>query len=128
MKYSKNLLKVNLVFIFVFLNLWDFVITRSVLSGMLIGIFMFGLVSILWFLGKFRAIVLITLISIFEFMVMGTFVLEGFQLSGASYSLKSVYWLPFLVMSGINAFWGLKIYSAMKDKKIRTFGSQSIAG
>lgn len=117
---TKNLLKLNLIFIFVFLNIWDFVVSRSFLSAMLIGIMMFGPAVLLWFLGKFRGIALITIISILEFMVMGTFVLEGFQLSGASYSLKSLYWLPFLVMAGINAFWGLKIYSDSKERNVHS--------
>ena len=118
MKHSKNLLKINLIFIFIFLNIWDFVVSRSFLSAMIIGFVMFGPAAFLWFLGKFRGIALVTLISILEFMVMGTFVLEGFQLSGASYSLKSLYWLPFLVMAGLNSFWGLKVYSQLKEKKV----------
>ncbi len=120
MKHSKNLLKINLIFIFIFLNIWDFVVSHSFLSAMIIGIFMFGPAVFLWFLGKFRSIALITLISILEFMVMGTFVLEGFQLSGTSYSLKSLYWIPYLVMAGINSFWGLKVYSELKEKKVRS--------
>lgn len=119
MKYSKNLLKINLIFIFIFLNIWDFIISRSFLSAMIIGFVMFGPSAFLWQVGKFRAVALVTLISILEFMIMGTFVLEGFQLSGASYSLKSLWGLPFLIMAGVNAFWGLKVYSQMKRQNVK---------
>lgn len=116
MKKSKFYLYVNLLFIFVFLNIWDFALNRTFFNGMILGVIMFGPICFLWFLKRFRAVVLITLISIFEFMIMFVFVWEGFELSGASYSFKSIFWLPFLIAAGINGFWGLKIYSDVKGK------------
>jgi len=115
MKLNEKLTRINLVFIFVFLNIWDFAINHVFFNGMMIGAIMFGPAAFLWFLGKFRAIVLLTLLSIFEFTVMLVFVLEGFELGGAQITLKSVFWLPFLLMAGINGFLGLKIYSQAKE-------------
>lgn len=112
----KRLTRVNLLFILVFLNFWDFVINRTFFNGMAIGIIMFGPSLFLWYLGKLRAVVLLTLISIFEFMVMLVFVLEGFELGGSATTLKSIFWVPYLVMAGVNGFVGLKIYSERKEK------------
>lgn len=114
-----NLVKVNLIFIFIFLNIWDFVISHSFLNGMILGIVMFGPAAFLWFVGTFRAVALVTLISIFEFMMILVFVLQGFELGGASSTLKSVYWIPFLAMAGVNTYWGLKMYSEHREKKIK---------
>jgi len=86
---------------------------------MILGILMFGPAVFLWFIGTFRAIALITLIYIFEFMVMLVFVLQGFELGGAANTLKSLYWTPFLIMAGVNTYWGLKIYSEHREKKIK---------
>ena len=116
-RMDKNLVKVNLVFIFIFLNIWDFAVSRGFLNGMILGIVMFAPAAFLWFVGTFRAIALVTLISIFEFMMILVFVLQGFELGGASSTLKSVYWIPFLAMAGVNMYWGLKIYSENRDKK-----------
>ncbi|OGE09111.1 hypothetical protein A3I53_03935 [Candidatus Curtissbacteria bacterium RIFCSPLOWO2_02_FULL_40_13b] len=116
---DKNLVKVNLVFIFIFLNIWDFAVSRGFLNGMILGIVMFAPAAFLWFVGTFRAIALVTLISIFEFMMILVFVLQGFELGGASSTLKSVYWIPFLAMAGVNMYWGLKIYSENREKKIK---------
>lgn len=116
MEHAKNYFKLNLLFIFIFLNAWDFAINRSFFNGMILGIFMLGPICFLWLLKRFRAVVLITLISIFEFMVMLIFVWEGFELNGFSAGVKFVFWLPFLLAAGINAFWGLKIYSEAKKK------------
>src|SRR3990167_9466561 len=96
-KFEKNLVKINLLFIIIFLNLWDFVISREVLNGM----------------------VLVTLISIFEFAMILIFVLEGFELGGTSTTLKSVFWIPYLLMAAINGFWGLKIYSEARERKAK---------
>lgn len=111
----KRLTKVNLLFIFVFLNVWDFAVNRTFFNGMAIGIIMFGPSVFFWFIGNLRAIVLLTLISIFEFMVMLVFVLEGFELGGTATTLKSIFWVPYLIMAGANGFIGLKIYSEYKE-------------
>ncbi len=110
-------LKANLVFIFVFLNLWDFAINRIIFNGMITGIFMFGLITFLWLFTSIRAASLITLISILEFGVMLVFVGEGLVLGGTTFSLKSAFFLPFLVWSGVNTYWGLKKYYLFKEKK-----------
>lgn len=115
---KRNLVKINLLFIFIFLNIWDFLISRGFLNGMILGIVMFGPAFFLWFVGTFRAIALVTLISIFEFMMILVFVLQGFELGGASSTLKSIYWIPFLALAGVNTYWGLKIYSETREKKV----------
>lgn len=114
---EKRLFKVNLLFIFVFLNIWDFVVNRAFFNGMALGILMFGPVLFLWYLERFRAVVLLTLLSIFEFMVMLVFVLEGFELGGTAITLKSIFWVVYLLMAGVNGFLGLKIYSQYKEAK-----------
>ena len=119
-KLSKeNLPKMNLLFIFVFLNIWDFVISREILNAMVLGIVMFSPAAFLWYIGTMRAIVLLTMISIFEFTVMLVFILQGFELGGWDTTVKSIFWLPYLVMAGVNGFWGLAIYSEAKEKKIK---------
>lgn len=116
---SKKLLRANLVFIFIFLNIWDFVIDRHFLSAMPIGILMFGPAVFLWLVATVRAAALITLISIFEFMMIAVFVVEGFELGGTATTLKSLFWVPFLVIAGVNSYWGLKIYSEYREKKLK---------
>ena len=115
-KVEKRLFFLNLLFIFVFLNIWDFAVNQAFFNGMIIGVVMFAPVVFLWFLSRFRATVLLTLLSIFEFVVMLVFVLEGFELGG-SLSVKSVFWLPFLILSGVNMVVGLNIYSKIKYRK-----------
>lgn len=117
MKKYQFYFKVNLIFIFVLLNLWEFVINQIIFNAMMIGVILFGPIVFLWFLKRFRAVVLITLISIFEFMVMLVFLWEGFELNGAGVSVKSVFWFPFLVMAGLNSYWGLSIYSKKTERK-----------
>lgn len=106
----------NLTFIFVFLNIWDYVLNRAFFNGMILGFIMFGPVAFLWFLKRFRAVVLLTLLSLFEFMAMLVFVWEGFALSGVNYSSKSIFWIVYLVAAGINLYWGLSIYSKEKGR------------
>ncbi len=118
----KNLLKANLVFIFIFLNIWDFIISRELFNAMSIGILMFGPAAFLWLVATVRAAALITLISIFEFTMIAVFVVEGFELGGAATTLKSIFWTPFLFMAGVNTFWGLKIYSDYREKKMGNLG------
>jgi len=117
-KLEKNLVRINLLFIVIFLNIWDFLISREFFNGMVLGILMFGPPTFLWIVGTARAAALTTLISIFEFAVLAVFVLEGFELGGAATTLKSVFWLPYLLMAAINGFWGLKIYSEYREKKV----------
>jgi len=115
---KNNLFKIHLLFIFIFLNIWDYAVNRTFFNGMVLGLIMFGPSSFLWFIGTVRAAALITLVSIFEFTMMMVFSLEGFGLSGASVTtLKSLFWLPYLLMAGINSFLGLRIYSEYREKK-----------
>ena len=118
-KLSKRLTKANLLFMFVFLNIWDFAINRIFFNGMVLSVVMFGPIVFLWYLGKFRAVVLLTLLSIFEFVVMLIFVLQGFELGGLAITLKSVFWIPYLLMAGVNMVFGLKIYAEAKEKQSR---------
>ncbi len=106
----------NIVFVFVFLNIWDFTINKTLFNGMALGAVLFLPIAFLWYLDRFRATVLLTLVSIFEFMVMFVFVWEGFELSGATYSTKSLFWVPFLLVAGVNGFLGLNIYAKVKKK------------
>jgi len=118
-KFEKNLVKINLLFIIIFLNIWDFAVSREFLNGMVLGIVMFGPAVFLWLVGTLRATVLLTLISIFEFAMILIFVLEGFELGGTATTLKSVFWIPYLLMAGVNGFWGLKIYSEARERKAK---------
>ncbi len=115
----KTLLKLNLLFIFIFLNIWDFLVSREFFNAMALGIVMFGPATLLWLVATVRAAALVTLISIFEFMMLAVFVVEGFELGGAATTLKSLFWIPYLLMAGVNSFWGLKIYSESREKVIR---------
>jgi len=123
-KFSKevkiNYVKVNLLFIFVFLNIWDFVVNRVFFNGMVLGVLMFGPTAFLWLIGTLRAIALIILVSIFEFMVMLIFIAEGFELGGVGSTLKSIFWLPYLILAGLNSFWGLKIYSRSEANRVNS--------
>ena len=114
----KTLLKLNLLFIFIFLNIWDFLVSREFLNAMSLGILMFSPATLLWLVGTVRAAVLITLISVFQFMMIAVFIVEGFELGGLATTLKSLFWAPYLLVAGINGFFGLKIYSEYKEKKV----------
>ncbi len=116
-KFQNNLAKIKLLFIFIFLNIWDFLISKELFNGMALGVILFGPAVLLWYVGNIRSAALTTLISLFEFMVMLVFILQGFELGGIGTSLKSIYWLPYLMMAGINGFWGLKIYSEHREKR-----------
>jgi len=50
-------------------------------------------------------------------VVMLVFVAEGFELGGVATTLKSIFWLPYLLMAGANGFWGLKIYSEHREER-----------
>lgn len=116
---KRNLALLNVVFILVFLNLWDFLLSREILNAMMIGVFMFAPIAVLWFIGRLRSEVLITLISIFELVVMLVFVLQGFSLSELDLSSKTIFWIPFLVVAGFNSIWGLKFYSEYRESLSR---------
>jgi len=122
LKVAKNterrLVQFNLVFVFVFLVIWDYANNKQFLNAMSLGLVLFGPTLFLWFLGSFRAISLVVLISIFEFMFLLVFIAEGFELAGFESTLKSIFWIPYLVVAGINGFWALKLYSNIKEKKL----------
>lgn len=114
---ERNYVKANLLFIFIFLNIWDFAVNRSFFNGMILGILMFAPTVFLWFVGTVRATAFVTLISILEFVIIAIFLAEGFELGGISVTPKTIFWLPYLVMAGVNGFWGLKIYSQYRERK-----------
>ncbi len=118
MKQGKKFSYINVFFVFVFLNIWDFVLNRSFFNGMALGLVLFMPIAFLWYLDRFRATVLLTLISIFEFAAMFIFVWEGFELGGSAYSAKSLFWIPFLLASGANGFLGLNVYAKVKKKSL----------
>src|SRR3990167_11082130 len=117
-KREKNYVKINLLFIFIFLNIWDFAVNRAFFNGMILGIIIFGPAVFLWFVSTVRATAFVTLISILEFVVIAIFLAEGFELGGISVTPKTIFWLPYLVAAGVNGFWGLKIYSNYREKKL----------
>ena len=114
---EKNYSKINLIFIFVFLNIWDFAVNRSFFNGMILGILMFAPATFLWFVATVRATAFVTLISIAEFVIIAIFLAEGFELGGISVTPKTIFWLPYLVAAGVNGFWGLKNYSQFRERK-----------
>lgn len=114
---NQNLVKLNLIFVFIFLNVWDWAIDRKLFNAMAIGVVLFGPAAFLWLIGNIRAIALITLISLIEFGAMAVFIAEGLQLGGEGTTLKTIFWLPYLLMAGVNGLVGLKIYSENKEKK-----------
>ena len=122
-KKEQNFVKINLIFIFVFLNIWDFAVNRSFFNGMILGILMFGPAVFLWLIGTLRAAALVTLLSILEFLMIAVFLAEGFELGGLASTLKSIFWLPYILMAAFNGFWGLKIYSEYREKKAKNGGS-----
>ena len=111
--------KLNILVIFVFLNIWDFVINGTLFNGMVMGAFLFGPAALLWFAGSFRAIALMTLISILESCLLAVFVIEGFEIAGGDTSLKWLFWVPYLVMAVLNGFLGLRAYWQQRQKKHR---------
>lgn len=118
-KVEKDLVKINILFVLVFLNIWDFVVSRQFLNAMTLGVVMFGPATFLWYIETLRSVALLTLVSLFEFVVMLVFILEGFELGGLDSTIKSVFWLPYLLMAVINGFWGLKIYSQWRESKVK---------
>lgn len=117
MKKTNFYLKVNLIYILIASSVWDFALNRSFFNGMVIALLMFGPVCFFWLVSNIRAIALLILLSIFEFIVMLVFVGEGFELGGLETTKKAIFWVPYLVLAGFNCYWGLGIYS--KKRKSR---------
>lgn len=114
---AKNLLKLNVIFVFIFLNIWDYAVNRDFFNGMILGILMFSPAIFLWIIGTVRAAALITLISTLEFLLLAVFLFQGLELSGLRGFFESSFWLPYLIVTGINGFFGLKIYSEYREQK-----------
>ena len=114
---TKNLFKLNFIFVFIFLNIWDYAVNRDFFNGMILGILMFSPAFFLWFIGTVRAAALITLISTLEFLVLSVFLFQGLELSGFKSFMETSFWFPYLVVAGINGFFGLKIYSEYREQK-----------
>lgn len=114
-KNSLDIVKFNLIFVFVFLNIWDYIISGQLFNAMVLGLVMFGPVTFLWSVKSFKAYMLATLYSIFLSSVLTVFFVEGYE-PGASWFLKMSFWLPYLVIAIVNAFWGLRIYSKYRTK------------
>lgn len=115
---EKRLTQMNLFFIFIFLVIWDFINNKQFFNAATLGVVMSGPAAFLWFVGTIRAVALIVLVSFFEFMVMLVFIAEGFELAGFESTLKSIFWIPYLIMAGVNGFLGLKIYSDFREKNV----------
>ncbi|MDO8486758.1 MAG: hypothetical protein Q7S45_00480 [Candidatus Curtissbacteria bacterium] len=116
---KKKIFKTNLIFIFIFLNIWEFILSRELFNGMIFGLLMFGPVAFLWFMKTLRASMLATFVSIFEVTVLAVFVIEGFEFGGVLAAVKSIYWVPYLAMAIINMIVGLKIYADFKGRKAK---------
>lgn len=114
-KKKGSIFKFNLIFVFIFLNMWDFVISRQLFNAMVLGIVMFAPVTFLWAIRSFKASMLATLYAIFLSSTLAVFFIEGYE-AGPGWILKISFWLPYLVVAIVNAFWGLKIYSKHKAK------------
>lgn len=109
--------KLNVLFVFVFLNIWDYVTSGEVINGMVLGIFMFAVPTALWLIRDFRVAMLNTFISIIEFTMLFIFMMQSFEIGGAmNGAYKSLFWLPYLLLAGFNAYCGLRIYSKNKAK------------
>lgn len=114
---GRTIFKTNILFIFVFLNIWEFIVARDLFNGMIFGLTMFGPIAFLWRLANLRASMIATFISIFEVTVLSVFVIEGFEFGGASAALKSFYWVPYLGMATVNMVVGLRIYAELRATK-----------
>lgn len=110
----KDIFAANLLFIFVFLNIWDFAVSRKIFNAMPIGIIIFSVPAILWLVGKMWSIAMLTLISVVQFLIIGVLLLQGIQISGAGITTKTFFFLPFLAMTVLNMVWGLKFYGKFR--------------
>lgn len=122
MKFHKFFFWANLIFVFIFLNIWDFVAARQFLNGMIIGVILFSPAVFLWFVSTIRAIVVLTLLSLIEFVILLILVLEGLQFGVVGPNLRSLFLVPYLVMAALNGFWGLSIYSEYRESPSTSSG------
>lgn len=111
------IVKFNLFFVLVFLNIWDFIISRELLNASVLGIIMFAPATILWLIDSFKAAMLGTLYSLFLAAVLAVFFVEGYQ-GGTGWLIKISFWLPYLVVAVVNAVIGLRIYGKHKRKSV----------
>lgn len=114
-KKKESILRFNLIFIFIFLNIWDYAISRQLFNAMILGIVMFAPLTFLWSIKSFKISMLATLYAIFLSSTLAVFFVEGYE-AGTGWILKISFWLPYLVVAIVNAFWGLQIYSKHKAK------------
>ncbi|MBI3342266.1 hypothetical protein HY024_04040 [Candidatus Curtissbacteria bacterium] len=109
--------KLNIIFVVVFLNVWDYLTSGELINGMVLGFFMFGIPMVLWLIKDFRAAMANTFLSIMEFATLLVFMVQSFEIGGAANgAYKSLFWLPYLLLAGFNAYVGLRIYSKNKAK------------
>ncbi len=106
----RKILKTNLVFILVFLVIWELLLSGELFNGMIFGLMLFGPVAFLWYLDKIRASMIATLVSVFEVTILAVFLVESIQFGGAAATVKSIYWIPYFAMAVINTIVGLRIY------------------
>lgn len=123
-KLKLDIVRINLIFVFVFLNIWDVIISRQLFNAMVLGIVMLAPVTILWSIKSFKASMLATMYAIFLSSVLTVFFVEGYE-PGTGWFIKMSFWLPYLAVMVINAFWGLRIYSKYKSKLKRSFNAST---
>lgn len=123
-KTKIDIVRFNLIFVFIFLNIWDVIISRQLFNAMVLGVVMLAPVTILWTIKSFKASMLATMYAIFLSSVLSVFFVEGFE-PGTGWFIKISFWLPYLAVSIINAFWGLRIYSRYKSKLKRSFNEST---
>lgn len=116
-KSAPFIVKFNLLFVLVFLNIWDFMISREFLNASVLGIIMFAPATILWVIDSFKAAMLGTLYSLFLAAVLAVFFIEGYE-SEVGWFFKISFWLPYLAAAVVNAVWGLRIYGKYKRKAV----------
>src|SRR3989344_7623198 len=110
-KKPKDIFVVNLLFVIVFLNAWDILISHKIFNSMAIGIFLFSAPAILWLAAKIWSIALLTLISFVQFIMISVLLLQGIEVSGVGITSKTIFFTPFLLMNALNMIWGLKFYT-----------------
>lgn len=117
-KKPKDIFVVNLLFVLIFLNVWDLVISHKIFNSMAIGIFLFSAPALLWLVSKIWSIALLTLISFVQLVMISVLLLQGIEVSGLGITSKTIFFTPFLAMNGLNMVWGLKFYTNFKTGKI----------
>lgn len=118
-KKPKDIFVVNLLFVFVFLNVWDLVISHKIFNSMAIGVFLFSVPAFLWLVSKIWSVALLTLISFVQFVIIAVLLLQGIEVSGFGITSKTVFFTPFLLMNALNMIWGLKFYYGKSGVKTR---------